>query len=148
MVEFPITGGTVRIDDQDYMRFILKNWYVQENGYAVRKEGNTTVYMHLEVFGPAPHDVDHRNLNKLDNQRGNLRAATRSQNMANVGLTKGNTSGLKGVSWASHANKWRARIRVHGKPYKHLGYFDSPAEAHEVYCLAADLLHGEFAHHG
>lgn len=147
-IKFEITGGTVLIDDADYMRVVLKNWYVSDGRYAVRKEGNTTIYMHLEIFGDASGDVDHKNLNKLDNRRDNLRPATRSQNMANIGKTSANTSGFKGVSWAPHAKKFRARIRVHGQPYKHLGYFRSAEDAHEFYCLAADMLHGEFANHG
>jgi hypothetical protein len=145
--KFFVAEREVIVDDE-YAHLADCAWSLSASGYAMRSLRGENSYLHLEIFGPCEDDVDHRNLNKLDNRRENLRAATRSQNMANTVKTKANTSGFKGVSWASHANKFRARIRIHGKPYKHLGYFHSAEDAHEFYCLAADMLHGEFANHG
>lgn len=147
MFKFYVADREVILDD-DNAHLAAYTWWFSGAGYAARKEKGKTVYMHCEVFGPCEHDVDHVNLNKIDNRRQNLRAATRSHNMANTLKTKANTSGLKGVSWASHANKFRARIRIHGKSNKHLGYFESAQDAHEMYCLAADMIHGEYANHG
>lgn len=33
------------------------------------------------------------------------------------------TSGIRGVCWATHANKWRAYLNSNGKMI-HIGYFD------------------------
>ena len=37
-----------------------------------------------------------------------------------------------GASWHTKSNKWRAAIQIDGKK-KHLGYFDTPEEAHQVF---------------
>lgn len=92
---------------------------------------------------PSSH-IDHINNNKIDNRFSNLREATHSQNGCNRPMAPYNTSGFKGVSWASKENKYKAQITFQGKDYS-LGMFDDPAEAHEAYKAAALRLHGEFA---
>lgn len=87
-------------------------------------------------------DVDHINMNKVDNRWCNLREATQSQNNANTRKRKNNTSGYKGASW--HGSGWRAQIHVSGK-HICLGTFPSPEEAHAVYCEAARKHFGDFA---
>lgn len=61
------------------------------------------------------HQIDHINGIKTDNRIENLRVATNSQNGKNYGSNKSNTSGIKGVSWCSQTQKWRAMIKVDGK---------------------------------
>jgi len=96
---------------------------------------------------PSPF-VDHRDLNKHNNVWSNLRLATKSQNQANIGLTKSNASGLKGVSryraGESYGKPWQAGIRVDGKGI-HLGHFATKEDAHAAYCIAADKFFGDFA---
>lgn len=91
--------------------------------------------------------VDHINGDPLDNRRSNLRLATASQNLHNIGRSSANTSGYKGVSWDRRRKKWRARIKKDGKE-KHLGLFDTPEEAFEAYCKAGPEYHGEFFNPG
>ena len=55
-------------------------------------------------------EIDHRNGIRDDNRLSNLREATRSQNKHNVGLSRRNTSGLRGVSWFRAGGRWRADI--------------------------------------
>lgn len=92
--------------------------------------------------------VDHRDTDKHNNAWGNLREATKSQNQANVGLSKSNASGLKGVSryrpGEAYGKPWQASICKDGKT-RHLGHFAEKAEAHEAYIRAAEVLFGEFA---
>lgn len=83
---------------------------------------------------------DHVNYNTLDNRRENLRLATRSQNRANTQKQRNNKSGYKGVSWSKKARKWVAQIDS-----VHIGYFNTPEEAHVAYCEKAKELFGEFA---
>ena len=88
--------------------------------------------------------VDHINHDKLDNTRANLRLATMSQNIGNSQRSKRNQSGYKGVYFCKNANRWRAKICRNRHTY-HLGLFDTPQEAHEAYCKAANQLFGDFA---
>ena len=99
------------------------------------------LYVHGEWPSKFP---DHINLDKLDNRIANLRAASKSQNSANRGAPKSNTSGFKGVWWSKVGNKWTAAITVGGKA-QHLGYFATPEAGHAAYCMAATRIYGEFA---
>jgi hypothetical protein len=88
---------------------------------------------------PAEH-IDHRNGIRNDNRIVNLRQATPSQNMQNVGKYANNTSGLTRVSWHKQRKKWRADIKLSGRQ-KFLGYFDSQEEAHDAYLAAKAEMH-------
>jgi hypothetical protein len=88
----------------------------------------------LYMTGACPEGfIDHINGNKLDNRFSNLRVATASQNKQNTRKARRDSkSGLLGASWHSRTNKWRAAIQIDGKK-KHLGYFDTPEQAHLVF---------------
>lgn len=96
------------------------------------------------VHGQWPAEIDHINGDKADNRIGNLREATRAQNMANAGTPSHNTSGVKGVHYDQANRRWMAYMMV-GKRFKNLGRFDSKDAA-----MAARELHfrkafGDFA---
>jgi hypothetical protein len=57
-----------------------------------------------------------------------------------------NSSGVTGVSWASHARKWEARITKDCKRIR-LGYFASKDAAIAARVKAAAELFGEFSPH-
>lgn len=90
-----------------------------------------------------PHQVDHKDLGKSNNRWRNLRAATKSQNIANTGLSARNTSGYKGVTWSKVSQKWRAQIWKDGKQY-FVGSFDDPARASAAYQSKGRELYGEY----
>ncbi len=91
--------------------------------------------------------IDHIDNNKLNNKIENLRVCTHLENHHNTKKRVTNTSGYKGVCWVKDKQKFKARIRVDGKVI-HLGYFDDPEEAHEVYCEASLKYHKEFSNFG
>jgi hypothetical protein len=100
---------------------------------------------YLYMTGEWPKDqIDHINMDKNDNRWGNLRAATRSQNMANTRARTDNISGFKGVVWMKRQHEWAARIGVNGKQI-HLGYFDKPHVAYAAVCVASRKHFGDFA---
>jgi hypothetical protein len=89
-------------------------------------------------------EIDHINLVTSDNRIANLREATRKQNTTNTPARRNNRCGKKGVTFAKHAGKWRARIVHNGRP-EHLGYFTDIEAAHAAYAAAARVHFGEFA---
>ena len=95
----------------------------------------------LYVYGEFPFkDLDHINRIKTDNRIKNLRLATHSQNLQNVGLRSDNKSGYKGVSWCKRKKKWCVRMNFDNK-YQHLGYFDDVHEAGKAYIEASKQHH-------
>lgn len=121
------------------------------HGYRSVTIGRRNIYAHriawALTFGTWPDgEIDHINGNKDDNRIVNLRDVSRSKNALNRAVYRNNISGFKGVS--PHRNgRWKARIRRDGRVYN-LGIFETPAAAHEAYCVASHLLHGIFANTG
>jgi hypothetical protein len=77
--------------------------------------------------------VDHIDNDRLNNKLENLRMVTHQQNQFN-------RPKAKGYYWHKHSKKWMAYINVNGKK-KHLGYFDTEAEARDSYLAAKKILH-------
>lgn len=111
---------------------------IHHEGYIqITIEGNRYMAHRLAwlyMYGAFPKDhIDHINGNRSDNTLYNLREATNAQNLQNQRMpSSNNKSGFLGVSLCKLRNKYQAVIMVSGK-YKHLGYYDTPEEAHEVY---------------
>jgi hypothetical protein len=100
--------------------------------------------MHRLIL-PTELEVDHRDGNGLNNQRGNLREATSLQQKHNSKKKKASTAASqhKGVYWDRKAEKWGASIRHAGKRF-FLGYFLEEEEAAIAYNAAAKEYQGEF----
>lgn len=90
--------------------------------------------------------IDHINGDPADNRIDNLRIVTPTENMRNQKLNSANTSGVVGVSWASHRSKWNAYIKVDRRKI-HLGLFNSVAEAAAAR-KAAERKYGFHPNHG
>jgi hypothetical protein len=117
-----------------YMRMIINNKHYSCHRIAW-----------LYVYGNFPkNQIDHINGIKDDNRICNLREATASQNAINKGLTKKNTSKLKGITYIKKSNKWQAQARLNNKS-NYLGLFESKEKAYKAYCNFSKKYHGEFA---
>lgn len=99
-------------------------------------------FMHQIIMGVNERQIDHINMNGLNNRCENLRLATISQNKQNRGKTSNNTSGYKGVTW--HANRFAVQITAN-KVHYYGGRFSCPIRAAKRYNELALKYHGEFA---
>ena len=130
----------VLIDNDDAEKVSKYNWWLKNNHYVytivVVGEKRTSLYLHrLLINASIDTEVDHINRNPLDNRKGNLRLATRSQNNMNK-------SGIRGVS--KFRDKWRARIKKDKKEF-HVGIFNTKKEAIEARQKAELVMFKDFA---
>lgn len=140
------------VDDEDYETLNRWRWYLQKNGYVVRKAyDNTkksklkTVYMHRQIMNAdMGEELDHIDCNKLNNQKTNLRLATRKTNAFNRGKKADNKSGYKGVYLEKRTGKYYAQIKYEDK-ITHLGTYETKESAAAAYNEAAKQYHGEYA---
>src|SRR5690606_18116962 len=89
---------------------------------------------------------DHKNRDRSDNRRSNLRIVTSSDNKCNRAKQANNkTSSFKGVSWNSEKCKYVSQISYKNKHYK-LGYFKNEVDAGKAYDRKALELHKGFAY--
>ncbi|MFV8757422.1 HNH endonuclease signature motif containing protein [Yersinia enterocolitica] len=118
--------------------------YIEIQIAGRRYKGHRLAWLYMTGEQASGH-IDHVNEVKVDNRIGNLRVATRAENKRNVGITKANKSGAKGVY--KQGNRWIALAQMDGKKYR-LGSFmcvDDAAKAYDSFCQQS---YGDFYHHG
>ena len=148
LMAFPVSGAVVAaiVDFEDCDVISSHCWAVDSMGYAAsrKKRNHPRKLLHRLVANtPADMKTDHRNGDKLDNRRSNLRVCTQAQNVMNCRKRNCHTtSKFKGVDL--RGSKWRARIRRNGKAIL-LGQFDIEDDAGRAYDRAAKEYFGEFA---
>jgi hypothetical protein len=101
------------------------------------------LFLHRLILRAGPNEfVDHRDGDKLNNRRSNLRICDAAGNARNRGMARNNRSGFKGVH--ASADKFVAQISLNGRRI-YIGSFDTAVEAARAYNSRATSLHGEFA---
>jgi len=149
------------VDDEIYDFLNQWNWtvavrknsktqYVYRKDYSKGKRNPQTIYIHqvicdfFEIKIPEGFEIDHIDRNGLNNQKNNFRIANTTEQGANNGIRKNNTSGFIGVSWNKDKNQWSSYIKVNKKKI-HLGYHNTVEEAARVRDIKAKELFGNFA---
>lgn len=148
-----LTKGKFALVDRELYEEIIKyKWHYSSEGYAKRsfRLDGKSVYEFLHQFvmfkyvSNYDEDIDHKNRDRLDCRKENLRLATRSQSLHNS--TRSETRGeakYKGVSIGS-GGRPRAKITTKSGIIS-LGRYDTEELAADAYDNAAIVFFGEFA---
>jgi len=131
----------VTMVDLEHAALLHGNAFFVNGGYAQsRRIGK----LHRAVVGSKSPNVDHRNHDKLDNRRRNLRECSEQQNQFNKRPNAKGKSAYKGVSWLSRQECWVVRISLNRKKIW-VGAFKDEMEAAKAYDAAAKRFFGQFA---
>lgn len=141
-----LNGAKFQIDKDDYEKVSRYRWHETASGYFMGQIGrNHRIFLHRLVMPVEEgYRVDHRDLNKANCRKANLRICTSTENNRNTPLQENNQCGFKGVYWASDRSKWRAEITV-DRNHIHLGSFDTAEEAARAYDSASVEYFGDYA---
>lgn len=150
----PLTRGKfAKVDDEDFDWLNQWKWNCQKTKtpgrfYAYRGGLNEetgkkrSISMHRQIMGVKDRtmDVDHEDLDGLNNQRSNLSVCGRSFNNVNSLPPKNNTSGFKGVGFDEKRNLWLASVGG-----KYAGRFEMKEDAARAYNKLAFDTYGKYA---
>ena len=153
MKKVPLSRGEFAlVDDCDFELVSQHTWQCHVDPKSGRKYAvchiwvggeRKTMQMHRLILWHASEHTDHKDGNGLNNQRCNIRPATRIENGQNRKL-QDHSAPFKGVHLLKANNSWTAYIRVN-RVKKHLGTFKTAREAAHAYDSAAILHFGQFA---
>lgn len=129
-------GKYAKIDKDDFEKLSEYRWWVNRHGYAytsmkVGYRQYKNIQMHRFILNESNQQViiDHRNRDKLDNQKGNLNKTDRSFNAMNA--TQNNSRKLskyRGVTYHKTQRKWYTQLKFRGHSYN-LGSYSKEEDA-------------------
>lgn len=143
-----LSSGEIFVLDADMIGKIRGvKFYIGSKGgngrhrYVIDRHGRS---LHDYLFEHRPgYEIDHINLDTLDNRRCNIRYCTHQQNQMNQPLQRNNSSGVSGVSYYPPRRKFRARIKVSQQEI-HLGYFDTFEDAVKARNIGMLCMFGQY----
>jgi hypothetical protein len=136
----------VDIGDLEIVRGI--SWTRDPRGYVVGRpagHGGSVTMHRLIIHGldKSGGCTDHKDGNRLDNRRCNLRSCTNKENTRNTRIAKNNSTGFKGIRKTKNG-RWNARITANMKEI-HIGNYATMEEAAAAYDAASLIHHLDFA---
>lgn len=140
-VKVPVGDQFAIVDQADFDLVSAHKWHVS-TGYARTTIDGKSISMHRLILGDvkAP-EIDHKDGDKLNNRRANLRPCTSTENSQNRRVV-GGRSRFKGVR--RDRGMWRAQIKVDGKIVD-IGFHQTERLAARAYDKAAKKYFGKFA---
>jgi len=143
----------VLVDKEDLERVCQRKWHVSCNNtkrnYSVYViftsiNGKEVQITHWLYGKPAQGFCwDHKNGNRFDNRRLNMRLCTAAENSANRRLNGNSTSGVKGLCYDRFKHRWRGVVRCNGQAY--VKYSKDRTVVEQWLIEKRKELHGDFA---
>lgn len=129
------------IDLEDVELARKYKWSLHTNGYVRCRHDGRTKFLHRIVLGAKDdEEIDHINLNKLDNRKSNLRKCEHHQNCFN---RRSINRGIRKIMNRKLSKPYCVTITVKGRSI-HLGYFSTYEEALKARLEAEKKYHGAF----
>lgn len=127
-----IRKGIALVSPEDYDKVSQYSWHQNNYGYVMACIDKKNKSLHRFVMNAEEDDlIDHKNNNKLDNQRGNLKFSDSSKNGLNRKIKEDKFSKHKGVFYRKNRQKYYAEIVIKGVKY-FLGSFKNEVDAAET----------------
>lgn len=110
-----------------------KRFYVTGHKRVGGKDRGVIIHRWIKgiFLGRSEVEIDHIDMDSLNNTDENLRVATRGQNLQNRCIQENNTTGYRGVSFIPRLKKYQASFYFNKKQH-YLGVFTDPEEAARV----------------
>jgi len=126
-----------KIDKEDLSKTKQHKWGIDGKGYSVSRINGKMIKLHQFIIGKKDgYTIDHKNRDKLDNRKQNLRYCTISQNLMN--------RKSKGFYWHVSTSKWMAYI-TKDKKMINLGLFKNKDDALEMRQSAEKAIFQQYA---
>lgn len=138
-IKLSCNRGHALVDEEDFKYLSQYKWRLSRSGYAWTGHHPIIIMHRLLMKAPLGKVVDHKNHNKLDNRKENLRLCSQRENLWNSAHRKTNKSGYTGVNWDKYKNRWRVTCNS-----KDFGYFKNIDAAVKKRAFVAAKLHGDF----
>lgn len=138
---FVLQHPEVQIDEEDLNNLGMYQVHFSTKGYVRISYKGKLEYLHRVIMGLPTGIVDHKDRNKLNCRRLNLRVVTPAESSDNISSHHDSSSNFLGVYWVKERSKWCAQIMVRGVR-KHLGYFVSEERAKASYEFNRKLFRG------
>lgn len=146
---FRIDGTIFYFDLEDLPLIENRKWYIDEDGYLTSSyyyAGQLRIvrFHRIVVHAQPGQWVDHKDRNRANNCKSNLRCCSCSENNRNRGRYSTNTSGVTGVTFDKNRGRWVATIMLNHKRI-FIGRFQNIEDAISARLNAEARLFGEFA---
>lgn len=134
-----VARALIDIEDIDIVK--QYKWSTQDQGYVRNFKHRQTKYLHRIVMNAkGDEEIDHINLNKLDNRKANLRKCKHYQNCFN---RKSKYRGIRKITDRMLNKPYYATITAQGEHIS-LGYFYTKEEALQARIEAEKKYHKNF----
>lgn len=136
------------VDVDDFNRVKGMVWCLSNTGYASTNIGNkssgfhSTILLHRLITSFPCGLVDHKNHNRLDNRKTNLRPCSMGENLMNTKARRTNKLGVKGICFTD--NRYDVRVTVNKKSSR-IGRYKTLEEAVAAHEEASLRIQGEFS---